>query len=171
MAIRLLVAGQVTSGSNQISRYMVYDNQIHHAHTCPPNVGKCWYCSIASIYSKKMESTIYTFESFSKTFEFGGEYSNSFVCLPQNSLGFTVFFLSGLELELQRGERQPLEAYTALLEILRGACADEVAHKEDAAAGAAKELQGSGVSGIMDSLQFSAVYWASRVGAAIAKHV
>ena len=42
-------------------------------------------------YSKKMESTIYTFESFSKTFEFGGEYSNSFVCLPQNSLGFTVF--------------------------------------------------------------------------------
>lgn len=83
----------------------------------------------------------------------------------------SLFFLSGLELELQRGERQPLEAYTALLEILRGACADEVAHKEDAAARAAKELQGSGVSGIMDSLQFSAVYWASRVGAAIAKHV
>lgn len=82
------------------------------------------------------------------------------------------FYLSGLELELQRGERQPLEAYTALLEILRGACADEVAHKEDAAlARAAKELPGSGVSGIMDSLQFSAVYWASRVGAAIAKHV
>lgn len=84
----------------------------------------------------------------------------------------SLFFFSGLELELQRGERQPLEAYTALLEILRGACADEVAHKEDAAlARAAKELQCSGVSGIMDSLQFSAVYWASRVGAAIAKHV
>ena len=84
------------------------------------------------------------------------------------------FYLSGLELELQRGERQPLEAYTVLLEILRGACADEVAHKEDAAQrqrAAGKELQGSGVSGIMDSLQFSAVYWASRVGAAIAKHV
>lgn len=67
-----------------------------------------------------------------------------------------------------------MEAYTALLEILRGACADEVAHKEDAAAkrAAKKELQsGAGVSGIMDSLQFSAVYWASRVGAAIAKHV
>ena len=82
------------------------------------------------------------------------------------------FYLSGLELELQRGERQPLEAYTALLEILRGACADEVAHKEDAAKRAAGvSLQSSGVSGIMDSLQFSAVYWASRVGAAIAKHV
>ena len=90
------------------------------------------------------------------------------------STQFTGFHrvLSGLEIELQRGERQPLEAYTALLEILRGACADEVAHKEDAAKRAAKELQSrSGVSGIMDSLQFSAVYWASRVGAAIAKHV
>ena len=94
-------------------------------------------------------------------------------CLSSTEFtGFHCLFLSGLELELQRGERQPLEAYTALLEILRGACADEVAHKEDAAARAAgKELQGSGVSGIMDSLQFSAVYWASRVGAAIAKHV
>jgi len=38
-----------------------------------------------------------------------------------------------LELELQRGEHHPLEAYRALLELLRGACADEVAHKEDAA--------------------------------------
>ena len=42
-------------------------------------------------------------------------------------------FFPGLELELQRGEHHPLEAYRALLELLRGACADEVAHKEDAA--------------------------------------
>lgn len=91
---------------------------------------------------------------------------------------------SGLDLELQRGERQPTEPYRALLDILRAACADEVAHKEDAAkrkmtatatnAGSTAtpvQVASPGVSGMLDSLQFSAVYWASRVGAAIAKRV
>eukprot|EP00435_Cladocopium_sp_Y103_P054424 s533_g17.t1 len=79
--------------------------------------------------------------------------------------------IARLELELHRGEHHPLEAYRALLEVLRGACADEVTHKEDAAKRAGNKSGRSGVSGILDSLQFSAVYWASRVGAAIAKHV
>eukprot|EP00913_Durusdinium_trenchii_P001423 g1317.t1 len=74
--------------------------------------------------------------------------------------------IARLEAELRAGLAQPTEAYTALLEVLRGACADEVAHKEDAA----KRIDGgSSTSVLMDSLHFSAVYWASRVGAAIAK--
>eukprot|EP00438_Fugacium_kawagutii_P011890 Skav219171 [mRNA] locus=scaffold648:365333:367505:- [translate_table: standard] len=88
-----------------------------------------------------------------------------------------------LDRELQFGERQPTEPYRALLDILRAACADEVAHKEDAAKrkmtatathpGTAPGtcVASPGVSGMLDSLQFSAVYWASRVGAAIAKRV
>ncbi|CAK9001336.1 unnamed protein product [Durusdinium trenchii] len=76
--------------------------------------------------------------------------------------------IARLEAELRAGLAQPTEAYTALLEVLRGACADEVAHKEDAA----KRIDGgSSTSVLMDSLHFSAVYWASRVGAAIAKRV
>ena len=61
-----------------------------------------------------------------------------------------------------------MEAYGALLEILRGACADEVAHKNDAAK---RKAAVSGVTGLVDALQFSAVYWASKVGAAVAKRL
>lgn len=47
--------------------------------------------------------------------------------------GDSWLFLPGLELELQCDEHHPPEAYRALLGVLRGACADEVAHREDAA--------------------------------------
>eukprot|EP00931_Biecheleriopsis_adriatica_P027885 TRINITY_DN16686_c0_g1_i2.p1 TRINITY_DN16686_c0_g1~~TRINITY_DN16686_c0_g1_i2.p1 ORF type:complete len:240 (+),score=54.10 TRINITY_DN16686_c0_g1_i2:33-722(+) len=72
--------------------------------------------------------------------------------------------ISRLEAELKSGERLPREAYAALLDLLRAACADEVHHKEDAAARYAS-------STMLDRLQFSAVYWGSRLGAAMAKRL
>ncbi|CAJ1369016.1 unnamed protein product [Effrenium voratum] len=76
-----------------------------------------------------------------------------------------------LERELRAQQRSPEEAYRALLGILRAACADEVAHKEDDAAKRAHAGPTSFLAKVMDAVQFSVVYWGSRVGAAIAKRI
>mmetsp|Transcript_12923 Transcript_12923/g.35094 ORF Transcript_12923/g.35094 Transcript_12923/m.35094 type:complete len:230 (+) Transcript_12923:44-733(+) len=72
-----------------------------------------------------------------------------------------------LSSELQEGALSPKEAYSELLALLQGACADEVLHKEEAAARAVHELKYTAV----DKLHFALVYWGSRVGAAVAKRI
>eukprot|EP00929_Paragymnodinium_shiwhaense_P027635 TRINITY_DN16181_c0_g1_i2.p1 TRINITY_DN16181_c0_g1~~TRINITY_DN16181_c0_g1_i2.p1 ORF type:complete len:252 (-),score=42.96 TRINITY_DN16181_c0_g1_i2:401-1156(-) len=77
--------------------------------------------------------------------------------------------ISRLRGELENGQRQPEAAYRDLLALLESACADEVHHKEDAAL----RTNGAGETGgsAADRVQFSLVYWGSRVGAAIAKRI
>lgn len=69
-----------------------------------------------------------------------------------------------LENEL-RQKRLPEVGCGELLAMLRAACADEVAHKEDAA----RLLKSD--AGLVDSMQYFLVYWGSRVGAALAKRL
>lgn len=76
--------------------------------------------------------------------------------------------ISRLEVELDAGVYSPSEAYSALLALLRKACADEVEHKEEALQ---RVSASSGATALADRLQFSVVYWGSRVGAALAKRV
>lgn len=76
--------------------------------------------------------------------------------------------IARLEHELQAGTITPSEEYVEVLALLRAACADEVSHKEDAAKQA--QALGGGV-GIVDRAHFLFVYWGSRIGAAVAKHV
>eukprot|EP00928_Gymnodinium_smaydae_P030582 TRINITY_DN22701_c0_g1_i1.p2 TRINITY_DN22701_c0_g1~~TRINITY_DN22701_c0_g1_i1.p2 ORF type:complete len:276 (+),score=58.29 TRINITY_DN22701_c0_g1_i1:68-829(+) len=89
--------------------------------------------------------------------------------------------ITRLRAELKAGEREPSEGYTRLLEILEGACADEVQHKQEAAERAAgAELNPGSASNTapaaaaytaVDRFHFAFVYWGSRVGAAIAKRI
>jgi len=73
-----------------------------------------------------------------------------------------------LDKEITLGARTPVGPYQDLLSLLQSACADEVEHKNHALQFA---CDGDKRITKVDQLHFGIVYWGSRVGAALAKHL